>query len=122
MYSSYPRKFETDRALREVIVSIVETNINEDIHVELYNQFVEKVIASFQKKVYFSNGVYVELLNDLIIVRVFVNVYQNCSMVNELIKLQERIYLDVYELTGFKLTAINIIVKNLIMDETKKTQ
>jgi uncharacterized alkaline shock family protein YloU len=122
MQISYPRKMETNRALREVILSIVESNLKEAPHVVPNHQIVEKVFTSFQRAVYFSNGIYVELSDEEITIRISVNVSRECSLVRDLNDLQERIYLDIFQLTGLKVSAINILVKNIILEENKKTQ
>lgn len=122
MQKFFPSKYETVRALREVILSIVETNLNETKYIEPFNQMVDKVFSSFQKTIYFSNGIYVGLIDEQIIVRISVNVYRAHSLVNDLLDLQKRIYDDVYELTGYKLNSIHIKVRSVIADENKKAQ
>jgi uncharacterized alkaline shock family protein YloU len=108
-YTSMERK----RALREIMLSIIETNILESKNVELQNQFVEKFLTSFQKKLYFSKGIYVELY-DNVIIHIILNVYNPATMLNDLFELQKKIVKDVEQLTGIKIKAINIKVKNIL--------
>lgn len=105
---------ETKRALREIMLSIIETNILESNNVELQNQFVEKFLTSFQKKLYFSKGIYVELYDDNVIIHIILNVYNPATMLNDLLELQKQIVKDVEQLTGIKIKAINIKVKNIL--------
>jgi uncharacterized alkaline shock family protein YloU len=122
MEKFYTNKEETVRALREVILSIVETNLQEVNHIEQHKQIVEKVFSSFQKTVYVSKGINVVIKDEQIIVKITVNCYQGSSMINELIKLQKQIYDDVFQLIGCKLNAIHIKVKGIFNDQNKKTQ
>lgn len=121
MEKFYTKKDETVRALREVILSIVETNLQEANHIEQHPQIVEKVFSSFQKSVYVSKGIQVEILDDQIFVKLTVNLYQGSSMINDLIELQKRIYDDVFQLIGYKLNGIHIKVKSILNDQNKKT-
>jgi uncharacterized alkaline shock family protein YloU len=105
---------ETKRALREIMLSIIETNLLESNNVDLQNQFVEKFLTSFQKKIYFSNGIYVELYDDNVIILLILNVYNPETMLNDLFQLQKQIVKDVEQLTGIKIKAINIKVKNIL--------
>lgn len=114
MEKFYTNKDETIRALREVILSIVETNLQESNYIEPHNQIVEKVFSSFQKTVYVSKGINVEIKDNQIIVKLTVNCYQGSSMLNDLIELQKQIYDDVFQLIGCKLNAIHIKVKKYI--------
>lgn len=122
MEKFYTNKDETVRALREVILSIVETNLQEANYIEQHNQIVEKVFSSFQKTVYVSKGINVEIKDNQIIVKLTVNCYHGSSMINDLMKLQKRIYDDVFQLIGCKLNAIHIKVKSIFNDQNKKTQ
>jgi uncharacterized alkaline shock family protein YloU len=122
MEKFYTYKDETIRALREVILSIVETNLQEANHIEQHNQIVEKVFSSFQKTVYVSKGIHVEIVNNQIIVKLTVNVYLGSSMMNDLLELQKRIYDDVFQLIGYKLHSIHIKVRNIVYNQNKKTQ
>jgi uncharacterized alkaline shock family protein YloU len=122
MEKSYGYKDETVRALREVILSIVETNLQEANQLTLHKQIVGKVFSSFQKTVYVSKGIQVEMVDERIIVRLTVNLYQGSSMINDLLELQNRIYDDVFQLIGYKLTSIHIKVKSILIDQNKKTQ
>lgn len=121
MEKFYTKNDETVRALREVILSIVETNLQEANHIEQHTQIVEKVFSSFQKSVYVSKGIHVEILDDQLFVKLTVNLYQGSSMINDLIELQKRIYEDVFQLTGCKLNGIHIKVKSILNDQNKKT-
>jgi uncharacterized alkaline shock family protein YloU len=121
MEKFYTYKDETIRALREVILSIVETNLQEANHIEQHNQIVEKVFSSFQKTVYVSKGIHVEIVNNQIIVKLTVNVYLGSSMMNDLLELQKRIYDDVFQLIGYKLHSIHIKVRNIVYNQNKKT-
>lgn len=105
---------ETKRALREIIFTIIETNILDMENIELQNQLVEKILTSFQKKVYFSKGMFVELVNDKLNILIIVNVKGVSTIITDLIQLQKMIVKDVQKLTGIKLTAINIKVNNLM--------
>jgi uncharacterized alkaline shock family protein YloU len=122
MEKFYTYKDETIRALREVIHSVVETNLQEANHIEQHNQFVEKVFSSFQKTVYVSKGIHVEIVNNQILVKLTVNVFLGSSMMNDLLELQKRIYDDVFQLIGYKLHGIHIKVRNIINTQNKKTQ
>lgn len=114
--NNYPIEIETVRALREIIFTIAETNLNEEECIESNHQFVEKVISTFQKKVYSSNGIYVEFIENQFTLRLTVNVFQSNSIVKNLFELQKKIFNDVYRMTGFKITSINIFVKNIILE------
>jgi uncharacterized alkaline shock family protein YloU len=122
MEKFYTYKDETIRALREVILSVVETNLQEANHIEQHHQIVEKVFSSFQKTVYVSKGIHVEIVNNQIIVKLTVNVYLGSSMMNDLLELQKRIYDDVFQLIGYKLHCIHIKVRNIVNNQNKKTQ
>jgi uncharacterized alkaline shock family protein YloU len=121
MEKYYTKNNETVRALREVILSIVETNLQDTNHMEQHNQIVEKVFSSFQKTVYVSKGIHVEIKDEQISVKLTVNLYQGSSMMDDLIELQNRIYDDVFQLLGYKLNAIHIKVKSILNAQNKKT-
>lgn len=121
MEKFYTIKDETVRALREVILTIVETNLQETNHIEPHNQIVEKVFSSFQKSVYVSKGIHVEIMNDEIKVKLTINLYHGCSMISDLVGLQQRIYDDVFQLLGYKLHTIHIKVKSILNVQNKKT-
>jgi uncharacterized alkaline shock family protein YloU len=121
MEKFYTIKDETVRALREVILTIVETNLQETNHIEQHNQIVEKVFSSFQKSVYVSKGIHVVIMNDEIKVKLTINLYHGRSMINDLVELQKRIYDDVFQLLGYKLHTIHIKVKSILNDQNKKT-
>jgi uncharacterized alkaline shock family protein YloU len=122
MEKFYTYKDETIRALREVIHSVVETNLQEANYIKQHNQFVEKVFSSFQKTVYVSKGIHVEIENNQIVVKLTVNVFLGSSLMNDLLELQKRIYDDVFQLIGYKLHGIHIKVRNIINTQNKKTQ
>jgi uncharacterized alkaline shock family protein YloU len=121
MEKFYTIKDETVRALREVILTIVETNLQETNYIEPHNQIVEKVFSSFQKSVYVSKGIHVEIMNDEIKVKLTINLYHGSSMISDLVGLQQRIYDDVFQLLGYKLHTIHIKVKSILNDQNKKT-
>jgi uncharacterized alkaline shock family protein YloU len=116
MEKFYTNKEETVRALREVILSIVETNLQEANNIEQHNQIVKKVFSSFQKTIHVSKGINVEFKDDQINVKLTVNCCNGKSMIHELLKLQKQIYDDVLQLIGYKLNSIDISVKSIIND------
>jgi uncharacterized alkaline shock family protein YloU len=108
-------KFETVRAFREIILTIVQVNLQEVKNIELNNKMTERLVTKFRKSKYSSNGIQVSISEEQIIVKVSLNVYEKIdSIVNVLLDLQTRIYEDVRELTGCKIHQICIDVKNII--------
>lgn len=131
MYHFYPTKTETVRALKEIILTIVETNLLDAINIKPQRQYVrkkvspfftEEMLTSFQKRMFITNGIYVEIENHQIFIQLTVNVKQVNTFMDDIKKLQKQIYEEVKEITGFNVSAIDIKVKNLIKEETKKTQ
>lgn len=130
MYHFYPNKTETVRALKEIILTIVETNLLDAINIEPQRLFVwrkgssffpEEVLSSFQRKVFITNGIYVEIENGQIFIQLTVNVRQVETIIEDIKMLQKRIHEEVKEITGLKVAFIDIKVKNIIGEETKKT-
>ncbi|WP_442599369.1 Asp23/Gls24 family envelope stress response protein [Neobacillus sp. D3-1R] len=114
MYHFYPEKTETVRALKEIILTIVETNLSEMPNIEPHRQYMEEVLSSFQRKVILTNGIYVEMENSLIYIQLTVNVRSVDMFMNDIQELQKRIYEEVKDIIGFNVSSINIKVKYLI--------
>jgi uncharacterized alkaline shock family protein YloU len=115
MHKTQLQKYETIRALREIILTIVQTNLQETNEIEANNKMTERLFTSFKKSVFSSNGIQVGISEELIIVKISVNIYEKTtSIVNLISKLQQRIYDDVKELTGCMVHQIFIKVNKII--------
>lgn len=117
MDNFFSEKMETVRALREIIITIIETNLLEERNIKSHNQLVGEVISSFHKKLYYSNGIYVNMKEKQIFIQLTLDVFNKDSIMNDLMKLQKRIYQDVQQLTGIKVSSIDIKIKKIISDE-----
>jgi uncharacterized alkaline shock family protein YloU len=122
MLNGYLNNIETQQALCEIIYSIIEMKINEVGYKRDYTQLKDKVVTTFKKGSYFSNGIHVHLFEGKQM-EVHLTIYAKHTniKINDLYQLQEQIFEEVKSLTGCELTSINIMVKKLFSEETKKT-
>jgi uncharacterized alkaline shock family protein YloU len=122
MLNGYLNNIETQQALCEIIYSIIEMKINEVGYKRDYTQLKDKVVTTFKKGSYTSNGIHVHLFDgmQLEVHLTILAKYTNIKIAN-LYQLQKLIYEEVKSLTGCELTSINIRIKKLFSEETKKT-
>jgi uncharacterized alkaline shock family protein YloU len=115
MKSMLPIMKETIRALHEIILIIIQTNINENPNLRVQDQLVGNIISALpRRKLFLSKGIHIELINDEIMIEINIDIFKSESMLADLAHLQEKIHQDIFQITGFQCKCININVKNII--------
>jgi uncharacterized alkaline shock family protein YloU len=106
---------ETIRALKQIIYTIIELNIEENQYFSFPRNFPEELLQTFKNGPSFNKWVKVYLIGSVVEIEILVDMVLKDNLLVHVEKLQHQIYHEITRLTGFPIKGIHLFIRTLKM-------
>lgn len=106
---------ETIRALKHIIYTIIELNIEGNQYFSIPKNFPEELLQTFTKSPLFNKWVKVDLNGNEVEIKIVVDVTLKDNLLVYVEKLQHQINHEISSLTGFPIKGIHVLIRTLKM-------